>query len=119
MTRVKSIGVLSLAKITGLGYFAVGLILVPFFLLFGLAGLAAGRQAGGPQLPAAFGFVFAILAPFFYGGIGFVSGALGALIYNLLAGWIGGIELEFEMAAPVVQPYTPAAPPPPMQPVQP
>jgi len=27
---------------------------------------------------------------------GFIVGAIGAFIYNLVAGWIGGIEMDFE-----------------------
>ena len=32
-------------------------------------------------------------APVFYGIIGFVMGALFAVVYNLVAGWVGGLEL--------------------------
>jgi len=109
MTRIKSIGVMSFAKISGLGYFAIGLLAAPFFLIFGLVGAAAGRQAGVPQFGALFGVVLAIMAPFFYGGMGFITGAIGALVYNLLAGWVGGVEVEFE-AVPPVYPVIPASP---------
>jgi len=34
--------------------------------------------------------------PVLYGVMGFIVGAVGALIYNLIAGWIGGIELRLE-----------------------
>ena len=44
----------------------------------------------------AFGFGFAIAAPFLYAAMGFVFGALGASIYNVVAKWIGGIEVEVE-----------------------
>jgi hypothetical protein len=42
------------------------------------------------------GIGFAILVPLIYAVMGFVSGAIGALIYNLVASWIGGIEVEVE-----------------------
>jgi hypothetical protein len=29
-----------------------------------------------------------------YGVMGLVGGAVGAALYNLVAGWIGGIEVE-------------------------
>ena len=38
--------------------------------------------------------VFAIVLPFAYGGMGFVMGALTALIYNLFAKRLGGVEIE-------------------------
>ena len=109
MMRIKSIGVFSFAKISGLGYFAMGLLMVPFFLIFGLIGATAARQAGAPQFPAVFFVVFAIMAPFIYGGMGFVMGAIGALVYNLLASWVGGVELDFEAVPPV---YAVVPPPP-------
>ena len=57
----------------------------------------------GSQMPAqqrvgvmAFGAGFAIFVPVIYAVMGFVSGALGAVIYNLVAKWVGGIEVEVE-----------------------
>ena len=32
--------------------------------------------------------------PFIYEAMGFVFGALDALIYNVVAKWVGGIEVE-------------------------
>ena len=43
--------------------------------------------------------------PVLYGAMGFVSGAIGALLYNLFARWVGGFELEME-----VRPQTLTAP---------
>jgi hypothetical protein len=34
--------------------------------------------------------------PVIYGVLGFISGLIGALLYNLLAKWVGGFELELE-----------------------
>jgi hypothetical protein len=34
-----------------------------------------------------------ILFPIFYGVMGFLVGALGAFIYNLVSGFVGGLEL--------------------------
>jgi hypothetical protein len=48
-----------------------------------------------PGFPFAGGF-FLIVMPFFYGIIGFIMTAISCLIYNLIAKWTGGIELEFE-----------------------
>ena len=42
------------------------------------------------------GLFFAVLAPFMYGAMGFLIGALAGLIYNLVVKWIGGIEFVVE-----------------------
>ena len=105
MQTIQSVGVISAAKMMGAIYGAMGLIFAPIFLLIGLAGMAAGgRQAifGGIT-----GVVFAVLMPLLYGAMGFVIGAIGALLYNLFAKWLGGIEIQLQPAAQpigVIQP---------------
>jgi hypothetical protein len=42
---------------------------------------------------------FGVLAPFLYGGMGFVFGAIGAWIYDLIAKRLGGIEIQLEGVA--------------------
>ena len=103
MHIVKSMGVMSVAKISGLLYGCMGLIFAPFFLLIGLIGSLAG--ADKTPFAGIFGVVFAMLMPVIYGVLGFIMGAIGALLYNLFARWVGGFELELE-----VRPATPAAP---------
>jgi hypothetical protein len=44
----------------------------------------------------AFSAGFSFFLPFLYAFFGFISGVIGAWIYNLVAGWIGGIEVEIE-----------------------
>jgi len=98
MQIIKSVGVLSVAKIMGALYAVLGLIAIPFFLLAGLVGSMVPNQSG--QNPfAGFGIVFALMAPIFYGVLGFIFGAIGAFLYNLLAKWIGGIELHLQSSA--------------------
>jgi hypothetical protein len=104
MNRIKSVGVLSCAKMLGVLYGCMGLLFIPFALIAGLAGMAT-QQARGSNLAAgaisgAVLMVFGILAPFLYGTMGFVFGAIGAWIYNLIAKRLGGIEIQLE-AAPV------------------
>jgi hypothetical protein len=103
MHIIKSVGVLSVAKILGLVYGCMGLLFAPFFLLFGLIGSVVGQ--GKSPFAGIFGVVFAILMPVLYGAMGFVSGAIGALLYNLFARWVGGFELEMD-----VRPQTLTAP---------
>ena len=98
MHRVKSFDVMSVAKISGLCYGVMGLIFIPFFLLISAVGSVASRQAGGPgaAFGAMFGFGVAVMMPVIYAIMGFIMGALGAFIYNLISKWIGGIEVELE-----------------------
>jgi hypothetical protein len=98
MYKLKSVGVLSVAKIMGAMYALLGLILMPFFLIAGMI----SSMAGGHDNPfgAIGGLALGIMAPIVYGGIGFVGGALSSLLYNLMAKWLGGIEVQIQ--APTV-----------------
>ena len=43
-----------------------------------------------------------LLGALVYGVVGWVMTAIGCAIYNLVAGWVGGIEVQLEsVAAPV------------------
>src|ERR1700688_978833 len=95
MHIIKSVGVLSIAKIMGMIYGCMGLIFAPFFLLVGLMGSALGQR--NSPLAGIFGIGFAVIMPVLYGAMGFVMGAIGALLYNLFARWVGGFELEIEV----------------------
>jgi hypothetical protein len=109
MHVLKSVGVMSVAKIMGLLYGCMGLIFAPIFLLVGVLGSIAGQDK--TPFAGIVGIVLAVLMPVLYGAMGFVSGAIGALLYNLLAKWVGGFELELDLrpAGPVA-PY-PIIPP--------
>ena len=96
MHRVKSVGVLSLAKMMGLIYACLGLFLMPLLLLIGLLSSLAGKQQS--PLSGMIGLIFAFCLPIFYGIMGFIMGAIGGGLYNLFAKWIGGIELELQSA---------------------
>ena len=87
----------------GLLYACIGLIFLPFFALAGLVGAFAQQtqqaQSAGAipaALTAAVMFGFGIFMPVFYGVVGFIFGVISAAIYNLIARWIGGIEVEVE-----------------------
>jgi len=111
---IRRFGVISVAKMYGLLLFIFGLIFGIiyglFFIIFGAAMSAAGGRDAtvGGVGSAAVGIGFMIGIPLFYGILGFVMGAIGALVYNALSGIIGGVKFELEG---VQQEY--AAPPPP------
>jgi hypothetical protein len=97
MQRIRSVGVLSCAKMLGILYGCMALLFVPIALIGGLASLAT--QQTNSAIGGAAMLAFGIIAPFLYAGIGFVFGAIGAWIYNLIAKWLGGIEIELEPPA--------------------
>jgi hypothetical protein len=85
--RIRRFSVGQSAKFLGVLHLLFGLIFVPFFLMF---------EMFAPQGQAGFGTMFAIGMPVMYGCFGVIGGAVGAVLYNLIAGWIGGIEVELE-----------------------
>ena len=96
---LKKIGVLSAAKIAGVLYAAIGLCMgLVFAGLFSLLPQMAPPSEG--QMPAWFGAMFGVgsivILPIMYGIMGFIGGAIGAVIYNIFAGVVGGLELELE-----------------------
>jgi transmembrane protein DUF3566 len=99
MATVKHIGPGSAFKV-GLVVYAffgliVGICMALFSTMIGSLGSMAGT--GGPAMKA-FGFGFGlgsiIIFPIFYGVIGGIAGAVGAVVYNLVAGWVGGLEVD-------------------------
>lgn len=81
-------------------YACMSLIALPFFILAAALGAFAQQTQGSQGAPGALvgGMLLgmAILLPIFYTIMGFLIGLIGAAIYNLIAGWLGGIEVEVE-----------------------
>ncbi|MCX6744822.1 MAG: hypothetical protein NTX82_04835 [Candidatus Parcubacteria bacterium] len=97
MTKVKKIGVLSCAKIEGLIGVVAGLVGGIIFFLVGSALQSIFQSADFESSGMMFGSAMSIvILPIIYGVVGFIGGAIVALLYNLIAGWIGGIEIELE-----------------------
>ena len=100
--RIKKLGVLSVAKMYAVIMLVVSLIIsIPYGLIimvFGAAmmgtGARGGMAAGGGSIVA--GLAVMIILPIVYSAMGFVGGAIGALLYNIFAGIVGGIEIEVE-----------------------
>lgn len=90
--RLKRVGPLSVGLMLALLYGAFGLIFLPFFILMMTLGPKPPEAAG----VFAMGAVFMVFAPVMYAGMGFLTGVIGAALYNLFARWTGGIEVEAE-----------------------
>ncbi len=89
MKVIKKIGVLSFAKIEAVLMAIVGLAYGIIFAVFGGGALTEAGAIG-----AGYGVLGIIILPIMYAVMGFVLGAVGAYLYNLVAKRIGGIEIE-------------------------
>jgi hypothetical protein len=87
--RLRNIAPLQAGKMSAAVYGLMSLIVCPFIIL---AALFAPRASGFP-------IILAILLPVIYTVLGFVLGVIGAFIYNLIARWLGGVEMTFEETA--------------------
>ncbi len=93
---IRRIGPMSCAKITGALYALLGFVFGTIFSLVSLAGGLASNASGGAGLGAAMGVGAIIAFPILYGGIGFVSTLIGAWLYNVVAGMVGGVEVDLQ-----------------------
>jgi hypothetical protein len=118
MVRIRRFNVVKTATVVALMYIViVAIFAIPFLLIFGIAGVSLN---GGPNVGAGIvGILVAgVFIVLFYGLLGWVFTAIACLIYNLVAGWVGGIEVEVDRAEPPAPPpawlapgATPPAPP--------
>ena len=100
MMRIKRIRIGSAAKVVGFLFLIIGLIFGEITVL-----LSTRLQVNLPQLSnefmglppqAALGLAGLVIIPLAYGVLGWLLGALIAVLYNLSAGWLGGLEIEYE-----------------------
>lgn len=97
MSVIKRFGVLSVAKVCAAISLVIGLIAGILLILFGgLITLFMGPYAPEAAMGVGLGIV-AIIILAIGGAIGgFIYGAVAAFIYNLAAGWFGGVEMDLE-----------------------
>jgi uncharacterized protein YacL len=84
--RIRRFGIASTALTVAVIYFVLGLIIAPLFFLATLG------TRPNDSLP---GILF-LLAPFIYAVFGYVFAAIGCFVYNVIAGWTGGVALTLE-----------------------
>ena len=101
--RIRKLGILSVAKIYAVMMLVMSLLIsVPYGLFIIVFSLIGAGGAGGDAALAiggggvVMGLLVMIGLPIFYSLIGFVAGVIGALIYNIFAGMVGGVEIEVE-----------------------
>ena len=93
--RIRKINVLSAGKVAGVIYLIIGVFIGLIFSVvprmgYGMMGTGYGSAFGSMM----YGGAAIILFPILYGVGGFLAGIIGAFLYNLIAGWIGPIEIE-------------------------
>jgi Transmembrane domain of unknown function (DUF3566) len=99
-TTLRRIEPLSAGKVVAMVDGFIGLIAGIIFALFALMGMSIGAMAQSENsgMPAFFGAFFGvgavIILPLLYACMGFIVGLISAAIYNLVAGWVGGIQVE-------------------------
>ena len=80
----------------GMLYALMGLMLGAFISLFSFIGSAFSPK----EIPGGMGILFGVGAivalPIFYGILGFIMSLIGAVLYNLIASWVGGVELDIQ-----------------------
>ena len=95
---VRRVKPLSLGKILGAMYVTFGLIAGLIISAVSVLGFAIGSVAAPDQLGNMAGLLFGVGAvvfiPLVYGTLGFIGGLIAALVYNLIAGVVGGLEIE-------------------------
>ena len=95
---VRRVRPLSLGKILGAMYVTIGLFAGLIISIVSVLGFAIGSVAAPDQLENLPGLLFGagavLFIPLVYGTIGFIGGLIAALVYNLIAGVVGGLEIE-------------------------
>ena len=93
---IKRVGPVSCAKVSGFLYALIGLIVGAILSLVAMAGGFASETAGAAGLGAIIGVGAVIVLPIMYGLMGFVATLIAAWLYNLAAGFVGGVEVDIQ-----------------------
>lgn len=104
--RLTHIGPLSLAKVAFVVYGALGLIVGGMFAVATVLGSTLSATAG--EESALFGALFGVGAivifPVLYGCMGAIASLVMAWLYNLVAGFVGGVEVKLAPTASATAP---------------
>ncbi len=94
---LKRIGVLSMAKFQAILMALMGLVVTLFFVVVAfLGGAVLGGSFDLGVMLGGLGTLVLIGTPVIFGLYGFITGAIGALLYNLVSKLVGGLKMEFE-----------------------
>ena len=100
MMRIRRIRLFSAAKIVGFLYaimgFLSGVALINTLPLLLSSNPQLPGEVWGQPTAVVVGLGSLVVLPLVYWILGAIIGLLMALIYNLAAGWFGGLEIEYE-----------------------
>ena len=95
MQSIRRVDPISAMKVSAVLYAAIGLFIGLIISLVSMAGFMA---AASQDMPGAFRLFFGvaaiIVAPIFYAVVGAIGGLVMAAVYNLVAQFTGGIQIE-------------------------
>jgi hypothetical protein len=95
MVILKRVGILSVGKVLGILYAIFGFFFGGILSLFAILGATLSKD--GDMLPGALGGIAAVvLLPLLYGVAGFIGGIVMAVLYNIAARMVGGVDLEIQ-----------------------
>ena len=111
MYRIRRFGNIKTATMVAVLYMvAIAIFAIPIALFISAVGSAIPAGAG-PSIDASSGIIlFVLLAIVGYGILTWVFTAIACALYNLVARWVGGVEMQLEAVAPPPPVATWAAP---------
>ena len=89
---IRRVGPMSCAKVAGLLYLILGLIIGACVSVLAMVGLFAGGSDS--PFPMFFGAGAIVVLPILYATFGFVGTLIMATLFNLAVGITGGIEVD-------------------------
>ena len=93
MAALTHVGVLFAAKLMAVLMAGVGFVAG---VLYAGIGFFIDLLGPGLNVGTALAFLALIGMPIVFAAFGFVAGAIGAFVYNVFAGWLGGIKMEMD-----------------------
>lgn len=84
--QIRRFGIGQTAKVVAVLYAIMGLVFVPIFLIVAMFSPKESNVGAG----------MALALPILYGVCGFIFTAIGCALYNVVAGWVGGVEVELD-----------------------
>jgi len=103
---IKRVAPFSAAKIAGLIYTLLGLPFALLVWIISLVGLNYSGMSNSPFLPFSPAYVVeggaiaVIILPLVYGFFCFLMTLIGAWLYNIAAGFMGGVSVELQADMP-------------------
>lgn len=93
--QLRRIDAVSAGRVMAVLYGVLGAIFLGLYAVgITLFAITAGGESAGMMIAGAIGM--AVIGPVIYGALAFVMGLIMAAVYNLVSGWVGGLEFQFE-----------------------